>query len=81
MRSLNNVCYKCERRHEGCKKDCLDYLIESIQLQPVKEKMKKEKEVAYLIKDDFRKRTKSAFSKPITYNSPMHDRSTKHERD
>lgn len=80
---MNNdyVCKGCTRRKAGCKRDCIDYLIESIQRLPEKEKEREEKRKRALLNEDLRHRTKSAFNKPITYNSPMHDRETKHERD
>jgi ubiquinone/menaquinone biosynthesis C-methylase UbiE len=75
------VCKGCTRRKVGCKKDCIDYLVESIQRQPERERMREEIKKQSILNEDLRYRTNSAFNKPITYNSPMHDRSTKHERD
>lgn len=45
-------CKGCERRKAGCKKDCMDYLVESILSQPEKERMEEQKRKAILLTSD-----------------------------
>lgn len=45
-------CKGCSRRKVGCKKDCMDYLVESIMSQPEKERMAKQKRKAILLTND-----------------------------
>jgi len=45
-------CKGCSRRKVGCKRDCMDYLVESIMSQPEKERMAKQKAKAVLLTSD-----------------------------
>ena len=67
-------CKGCERRKAGCKKDCMDYLVESVLSQPEKERMEKQKRKAILLTSDKYNRINGFHPLNTTDKSPCRSR-------
>ena len=67
---MTEACKGCKKRHLGCRKTCIEYVVSEIVQQPEKERMEKEKTRRKMIEYDRERRINSMKKSKIAEVSP-----------